>query len=194
MSTTKTVDEFRVWVSTYGLYNAGALLGYWVAADEAPETVEEFKAGLDARGIAYARYVEEPWNEMGEELHCFDIECSPIDREMSPSEARAIAAVLEGIDDDRMPAFLGYAQQEKPGSAEALEQLAETFAEKFCGYHESVEDWAWDYLDDCGMLAELPEWAQQHRGGLVKSWANDAEHEGFSVCRDSDGERFVMAP
>lgn len=79
-----------VWVSTFGLYNAGALLGRWydLHNETVPETVEEFIESLDADNQAECRgkYAF----DIGEELWCFDVEGFPKAVEMSPSRAQEI--------------------------------------------------------------------------------------------------------
>lgn len=186
-------EGFRVWVSTFGLYNAGALLGYWVDASEAPETVEEFRAGLDARGIDYARYVEQPWNEMGEELHCFDTENAPIDGEMSPSTAREFAAVLDAADipEDEMPAFLTVWAGEHGSTVDELETLAGQWAELFGGYWDSAEDYAAEYVEDTGMLNEVPESLRCYFD--MEAFARDLQLGGdISFDRTDAGAGFVI--
>ncbi|MFV0435457.1 MAG: antirestriction protein ArdA, partial [Leucobacter sp.] len=66
----------RVWISSFGAYSAGYLIGEWFDAIDA--------AGVTARdlfeGSPYG------WTD-DEELHCFDVEGMLVDREMSPQEA-----------------------------------------------------------------------------------------------------------
>lgn len=163
-------EEFNVWVSTFGLYNAGALLGYWTPASECPETVEEFRAGLDARGIDYARYIQPPWDEMGEELHCFDTENSPVVGEMSPMLARELAAILDTIPAhipaDVLAAWVDHGEDLDDSTAVQLEEY-------YAGTFESVEDYAGEMLEECGMLSRLPRWAQPYAGDLTRSMARD---------------------
>lgn len=160
-------DGFNVWVSTFGLYNAGNLAGYWTPADEAPESIEEFMAGLEARGIAY-----DP-RDVGEEIHCFDVENSPVDHEMSPSEARRIAALLAEIDvpADVLAAWLA-------NGFDLDDSTATDLGDAYAGIFESLEDFAGDYLGESGMLAELPAWAQPYSGCLIESFAHDLELSG----------------
>jgi hypothetical protein len=185
-ATAAELDAFNVWVSTYGLYNAGNLAGYWVDAAEAPEDIAEFVTGLRARGIRF-----DP-RDVGEELHCFDTENAPVDGEMHPSEARALAEALADIDEDDRPAVIAWARNlhHKP-TAEELAEVARTHDEWFAGWQD-LEEWAGSYLEDSGMIAELPAWAQAYAGTLCESWARDAKLSGdVTEVEAADGRTFV---
>lgn len=140
-------DTFNVWVSTFGLYNAGNLAGYWTPASEAPEEVPEFVAGLVVRGIAY-----DP-RDVGEEMHCFDIENSPHDGEMSPTRARELAAILETINApaDVLAAWLANGNALDDSTAEAL-------SESYSGTWDSEKEFAQDLAEDIGAIDENAQW------------------------------------
>ena len=177
-------DAFNVWVSTFGLYNAGALLGYWVAASDAPETIDEFVDGLAARGLSLGRYAD----EVGEELHCFDVENFPgTPREVSPAEALELAAILDRIDApaDVLGAYLDNGNDFDDDTPDRLE-------ESYRGTFDSLEDYVSEFLDDAGMLAELPEWARSHASALVDSMAHDMRLGGEVWTASVDGGTAVF--
>ena len=151
---TEAAAEFSVWVSTFGLYSNGYLIGYWCPANEAPETVEEFLTGLQERGQKLPGNVAAV---VGEELHCFDTENAPVRGELSPMEARAIAEVLDNADEDKLPALIATLRDQNANSAADVERIAAEFEDKFAGYFESLEDYFADYLEECGTFRSMPE-------------------------------------
>lgn len=184
---TANAEEFRVWVSTFGLYNNGYLTGYWVDAADAPETVEEFLTGLQERGQTLPANVAAI---VGDELHCFDTECSPIRGEMSTRDAREIAAALEtylGVD---MPAFLAACRDQHAATAADIERIAIDWDGAFMGYFDTVEDYAVWFLDITGMLDELPDWASHYFD--TAAYARDLELGGdISLMQDIEGRSFI---
>lgn len=171
-------DVFNVWVSTFGLYNAGNLAGYWTPAESAPEEVPEFVAGLVARGIKF-----DP-RDVGEEMHCFDIENSPEDGEMSPGHARELAAILETIDApaDVLRAWLANGNPLDDGTADAL-------AESYAGTWDSAKDFAQDLAEDIGAIdpdASWPnnciDWDHATRELMYDYWTADVA-DGVAVFR-----------
>ena len=50
------------------------------------------------------------------------------------------------------------------------EELRETLEERFQGIHDDEDEWAYSYLDNTGMLDELPEWAQAYSAALASEW------------------------
>jgi Antirestriction protein (ArdA) len=63
-----------------------------------------------------------------------------------------------------------------PTDAEQLPALLASFSESYQGAYESLEDWAEQYLQETGLLEQVPE---SFRGYLdLESWADDAELNG----------------
>ena len=181
-------EEFAVWVSTFGLYSNGYLIGYWCPASEAPVTESEFITGLSERGQKLPANVAAL---VGDELNCFDTEYSPVRGEMHPAEARAIAEALENIEADDMEAFRAVARDQHAATAADIERIAAEFEDIFAGYWDSAEAYAEDFLDSCGMLSELPEWASRYLD--VAAYARDLELGGdISELTTSDGRVFII--
>lgn len=104
-----TTETPRVWVGTWGLYNAGALIGGWFDADEAPTDGAAFLEAIGAeqaanvhrvaaaQGVSAANICEEVW--------CFDLEGfgGLLTGECSPSEARRIAELIADAAADGVP-------------------------------------------------------------------------------------------
>lgn len=180
-------EEFAVWVSTFGLYSNGYLIGYWCPASEAPVTVEEFLEGLQERGQTLHANVA---LVVGEELHCFDTENAPIRGEMSARDAREIAAALEtflGVD---MPAFLAVCRDQHAATAADIERIAGEWDGAFMGYYDTAEEYAEEFLDNTGMLDELPKWARGYFDAAA--YARDLELGGdISLMQDTAGRSFI---
>lgn len=178
------------WVSTFGLYNAGYLAGYWAPAGELPETVEAFRAAMIARGEWRAEY-DAP-DVTGEELWCFDVECDPAGGgECSPIDLNRWA---DAFDSAPIPApleiadVIAYASNYYGAAVTPNNwaEIVEEASERFGGFHDSIEDYAGELLEDCGMLADLPDWARSHEYALIASYARDME-AGGEIARDDAG-------
>ena len=185
-ATEAAAEDFAVWVSTFGLYSNGYLIGYWCPASAAPITEAEFVEGLAARGQKLPANVAAL---VGDELNCFDTENSPVRGEMHPAEARAIAEALEGVED--FEAFRAIARDQNAATAADIERIAESFEDTFAGYYDSVEDYAENFLEDCGMLAELPDWAARYFD--VAAYARDLELGGdVSLLHTAEGRGLIV--
>ena len=186
--TTDTAEIFSVWVSSFGLYSNGYLIGYWCPASAAPVTEAEFVAGLSERGQIMPANVAAL---VGDELNCFDTEYSPVRGEMHPAEARAIAEALEGIEADDVAAFRAVCSDQGARTAEDIERIAAEFEDRFQGYFDSAEEYAENYLDMAGMLQDLPEWARGYFD--TAAYARDLELGGdITHLTTSDGRGFVI--
>lgn len=185
---TESEDTFAVWVSTFGLYSNGYLIGYWCPAAEAPVTEAEFVEGLAARGQKLPANVAAL---VGGELNCFDTEYSPVRGEMHPAEARAIAEAMAVIEADDMEAFRAVARDQHAATAADIERIAGEFEDTFAGYWDNAEAYAEDFLDSCGMLTELPEWARGYFD--MAAYARDLELGGdISHLTTSGGIGFIV--
>ncbi len=87
----------RVWISSFGAYNEGHLIGEWFDAAEAADvTAKQLFTGSPYR-----------WTD-DEELHCFDIENIPMRREMSPSEAADWGRVFDEVAEHQREALYAW--------------------------------------------------------------------------------------
>lgn len=73
----------NIWISTFGLYNEGLLIGKWfdLDADDVPTHAEDFIAAMSPKLDKIRPDV------IGEEVWCFDAEGFPVNEEMSPEAA-----------------------------------------------------------------------------------------------------------
>lgn len=180
---TATAEEFRVWVSTFGLYNNGYLIGYWVDAIDAPETVEEFLTGLQERGQTLPANVAAI---VGDELHCFDTEYAPIRGEMSARDARELAAAMEDIEEENMLAFLAVCRDQHAATVADIERIAASFQDNFRGYWDALSDYWENYFEEEGLFRNMPEELTYYFD--FESYARDSD---ATLMIDAAGGTFV---
>ena len=154
-STTTETDTPRAWVGCLGCYNGGELVGKWLEAEQCADLV---KAGLTYRPDV-AGLPSEICKRCGaEEFWVFDHEGLPagvVDGECSPCHFAEIATAWELVDDPEMvAAFLS--DRGETVTAENLPELIEQAEERYTGYATATE-YAESYLEDSGLLAEVPE-------------------------------------
>jgi antirestriction protein len=147
----------RVWIGCLACYNEGTLRGQWFDAAEAGDvTPEKLHPGTFATtpiGLNPASH---------EEMWCFDIEDMPpgFMREMSPMEAQqvadAYAEIEEQLHESEIDAYFawledgGYAGM----TAETLADHVSDFQDHYSGTWDSFLDYAYDYVDSCGLLGD----------------------------------------
>jgi antirestriction protein len=181
-------NTFRVYVSTFGLYNSGRLTGFWCDAIDAPETIQDFTDALQAKGVTLTAGF---WESVGEELNCFDTESSPLSGECSPIDAKAAAEILAAVDDDQILAFAAVCDDQNVVDVSEMERIANNFDEMFAGYFDDVEDYAREYADSSGMLSDVDATIQTYFD--YASFGRDMELGGdITLLTDSDGKTFVV--
>lgn len=143
---TATDTTARVWISSFGAYNAGFLIGRWVDAAEAADvTARQLFEGTPYR-----------WTD-DEELHCFDVEGMLVDREMSPAEATAQAELLESVAEHQRLAFRAWAASgNHVEGGDGLPSVSD-FEERYCGEWSSFDDYARQHGDDMALLKDVPD-------------------------------------
>ena len=83
------------------------------------------------------------------------------------------------LDNSAFAAFLDYE------SFEDAEEAAEAFQDCYAGTFDSLEAWAEEYMDDTGMLAELPENLRYYFD--FAAFARDCDCNGDIWTADLDG-------
>lgn len=146
--TTTTVTP-KVWIGCLASYNAGRLIGEWTEASDL-DTMLECQKRVAAQAVAAAKdagewpvYFTEP-----EEFFLADNEgfggyigeYTPLDR---------VAALAEAIE-ERGEAFLAFLAVTDQVEGEDVADLVERFQERFCGEFDSLKDYAYDYVENCG--------------------------------------------
>jgi antirestriction protein len=152
---TAATDTPRAWVGCLGCYNNGDLVGEWINGTEC--------ADLVAAGLTYRPNVAGLASEIcrrcgAEEFWVMDHEGFPtavLSGECSPVHFAELTEAWEAVEFPEMVA----AYLENSGetvTAENLPELIEQAEERYTGY-ETVLEYAESYLEDSGLLAEVPE-------------------------------------
>jgi antirestriction protein len=174
--TESTTDaDVRAWVGCLGCYNDGDLVGSWLAADDCGDLVA---AGLARTGVYYNGTPAEFCTRCGsDEFNVFDHEGLPaavLSGECSPSQFHELATAWEAVESPEMvAAYLG--NMGETVTAENLAKLAESAEECFTGC-STVSEYAENYLEDSGLLAEVPETLRYYID--VAAFARDLELGG----------------
>jgi antirestriction protein len=160
----------RIYVASLSDYNAGRLHGIWLEATD----VEQVRDGV-------ARMLKASPGGAAEEyaIHDFEGFSRYLPSESADFELTcAIGAAI--VEHGRV--FTVYLEHVGfPSDLQRLPELLEGFSESYQGAYESIEDWAGQYLEDIGLLQQVPE---SLRGYIdLEIWARDAELNGdiFSI-------------
>jgi antirestriction protein len=128
----------RIYVGTYAKYNNGSLKGEWL-------NVADFGSKADF----YTRAAEIHSDEDDPEFMFQDWE--GISRAfVSESGIDEIVFELNDLSDDDIEAFMAFADING-------EITVEQFQDAFCGRYKTEVDYAESYVDECGLLSEMPE-------------------------------------
>ena len=143
-TTANLLDQVRVYVGTYAKYNNGSIFGEWLTLGDYSDLSEFYDACKELHA-----------DEEDPELMFQDYETPEILKDLISEcgindEIFEISALLEGEDVEMISAYisLGY---------DLTEQTIEDAKDKFFGYYESDEALAEDYVEQTGILNEVPE-------------------------------------
>jgi antirestriction protein len=78
-----------------------------------------------------------------------------------------------------------------PTEADSVAQLAAGFTESYQGAYDSLEEWAEQYLDETGLLWQVPESLRVYLD--IESWADDAELNGDVYAVELEGKVHVFS-
>jgi antirestriction protein len=146
-------------------YNAGRLHGVWLKATD----IQEVRAGVDAmlkaspggRAEEYAVHDFEGFSRyLPSELVNLELVC-----------AIGASIVEHGTVFTAYREHLGF-----PTETESVANLMAGFTESYRGAYKSLEDWAEQYLEDAGLLHQVPESLRRYLD--LESWADDTERNG----------------
>lgn len=134
----------RVWVGCLGCYNSGRLIGQWVEGTSAGDTERVSLSDSDGRCL----------NCGGDEFWVFDHENfgGLISGECSPMEAQEKAELLESVDDDEREVLEAWVSNIGVKNLD-IDQMRECYAGEF----DSDEAFAYEYVESCGLLSDIPE-------------------------------------
>jgi antirestriction protein len=168
-----TKNESRVYVGTYAKYNNGSIKGAWL-------TLADY-ADRDAFNAACAELHKD---EHDPEFMFQDHENIPNGMISESSVEDALWAWLALGDGDRELVAVYREHVDASGSIEDAQ-------DSYQGTFDSEEDWAERYLEDTGLLKEVPE---SLRGYIdYEKYARDAGYNGTSLVRH-EGKVWVFNP
>ena len=165
----------RVYFADLADYNSGILRGFWLdlpglSKDEILERVDSF---LKARG-------HEEWA-----IH--DYENLPRIGEWEPIEN--LVAITEAIEEMGFDVVNGYLSCFD--SPDDYSELLEKIQERYAGTYTSLIDYAYQYIDDTGLLADVPETITNYFD--YESFARDMELGGdIYVHEASYNEKIIF--
>ena len=161
----------RIYVGTYAKYNAGSIEGKWLELDDYAD-----------RNAFYEACRELHKDEPDPEFMFQDYEGFPSGMY---SESNVPAELWDWLAMDEDDQELLAVYQEHVDQDGTIEQAREAFAGKF----DSPEDWAANFLEDTGMLNEIPENLRYYFD--YEAYARDAALGDISFC-NVDGETWAF--
>lgn len=167
-------DAPALWVGCLAAYNAGTLHGAWVQASSDPAEMYE------AIGEILAASPE----PHAEEWEIMDTENMPRLCRADVSTAAAYVETLEALSTYADAAEIVAAWVEWRGSDE---MDAEKIQDAYLGQFDSVEDYAWQYIDDSDALREVPEYLRPYVN--VVALGRDLELNG-DIYHGENGHTF----
>ncbi|MEP9391110.1 antirestriction protein ArdA [Gordonia sp. VNK1] len=176
-----STEEPSIWLGCLHHYNCGVLVGQWFSAVGAGEvTLADVHAGS---GLGYAEC---------EEIHGFDVDCIPVNREMSAMEAAQWGEVFEEVGTGQWPALCAWVRS---GSYVAQGDTdlpcVGDFEERYAGHWDSFADYAYQLAEDLDMFDGLPEDHVAVRYFGWSSWIHDLKMD-HSVESDCHGGVYVF--
>jgi antirestriction protein len=167
-----TSDAPRVYVGTYAKYNSGSIKGAWLDLDDYADR-DEFYAACKALHA----------DETDPEFMFQDFENFPRSLYSESNVSEDLFAWLELDEDDRE---LLAAYQDGVNGDGTIEQARDAFM----GKADSEADWAEQWLDDTGQLAELSDWAKSYFD--FEAYARDARLGGDVTFVRHEGDLWVF--
>lgn len=157
----------KLYVGTYAKYNNGSIKGAWLDLDD--------YADRDAF-LAACRELHK--DEADPELMYQDFEGFPRALYCESSASEKIWEWLELSEEDRE--LLAVYQEHVNADADIDEAR-----DAFSGTYDSPEDWAQQFLEDCGTLQSIPENLRYYFD--YEAYARDAACDGMTFARHDGG-------
>jgi antirestriction protein len=170
----------RIYVASLSDYNAGRLHGVWLEATD----IERVRIGIAAMLKASA-------SERAEEYAIHDFEGFSRYLPSEYAELELVCAIGAAIAEHGTIITAYFEHGTFPTDAEQLPELLAHFSESYQGAYESLEDWAVQYLQDTGLLQQVP----QALCGYIdlESWADDAQMSGDIFAVELEGKTHVFS-
>ncbi len=144
-----TATRRAIWIGVLSDYNAGHLTGEWVDVDG--KDADELRAEAD-------RILKTAHDPNAEEFAIFDHEGFGgwIEEYTPLGDVAEFASQLEQVSNE--PAFLAWIEYHgRDDLPENISEYAEKFGEVFAGQYPNAADYAEEYADMLGVLANVPD-------------------------------------
>lgn len=180
MTTTSSSTDTtpRVWIGCLACYNEGRLVGDWFDAVTADEVTTYDVHGAHSRADSH------------DELWCFDHENIPVRGELDTLTAAAWGRCLAEVDEHQRPALIAWVESGDyvaEGNTD-LPSISD-FEERYQGEWESFDDYAQQFADDIGLLADVPEEIARYFDW--QAWTRDLAMD-YSTYDNPEGGVFVF--
>ena len=184
MPATVTDTAMRAWVGCLACYSEGRLVGEWVDAEDAAESVDDPDWCLAVHGPAIAAGV--PVSDH-EEWWVMDHEGLPISGECSPAEATRWADWLSEVVEWQRGAVLAWVGLGSYATDTDGLPILSDFDDAYCGEWDSFREYAENVAEECGYLSTPAEHAHHWAGQAVPNpllsyidwdaWARDLSYD-----------------
>ncbi|OBC01754.1 antirestriction protein ArdA [Gordonia sp. 852002-50395_SCH5434458] len=178
-----SADEPSIWLGCLACYNSGRLVGHWFSAVGADEvTLADVHAGsrVDFR------------REGCEEIWGLDVDCIPIDREMSAMEAAQWGEAYKEVGAEQWPALCAWV---RTGSYVAQGDTnlpcVGDFEERYAGCWNSFRDYAYDLAEGIDLFNGLDDDHVAVRYFGWDAWISDLAMD-YSTESDGHGGVYVF--
>lgn len=173
----KKAEAPRVYVADLAAYNAGHLAGVWVELGASAED------NLEALNEAASRLLADSPVSGAEEIALHDYDgFGKLD--LGEYESLENVANIASLIIEHGEVFA--ALIDHVGGASQLDEALRLMEEQYQGTYDSLEAWAEQYLDDTGLLAEVPSALRSYID--FESYARDVELSGdVFTLSTSDG-------
>lgn len=159
----------RIYVASLSDYNAGRLHGKWINANQDADAIQAEITSM------LAESKESPAEEWA--IHDYE---GFGEIPLSEFESIERVSMLATLLDDHEAEVLAVALDNCGKNADAKE-IEEWISGHYLGSYRTLEDWAEEYADGTGMLAEVPESLRYYFD--FEKWARDAEMSGDIFTR-----------
>ena len=135
----------RIYVGTYGKYNAGSIAGAWLDLNDYTDADEFYAACQELHGPGEHEFMFQDWEDIPDGLI---------------SESHLSPGVWEylSLSDEDQEMFQAFIETFGPQSADdTLQDTLQQAQEACAGKADNFQDFAEQFVDDVGMLAGIPE-------------------------------------
>lgn len=151
--------EPSIYAGTYGHYNNGSLKGKWFNLEDYRDAEDFLAAVQEFHGPGEHEFMYQDFQDFPRAFYS-ESHIDPVIWEwlaLDERDREVVWAYLDDIDSDYSCGL-------------------QAILDRFAGKYDSLEDWAHEYLDECGGLEKVPENLRNYFN--YRAWAEDVRLEG----------------